>query len=123
MNTKTLSIINVIAIVLTLVMVGLVLQKEYFETQKTYYVDNSNIRASFQGQMQKDILSAKISNETEITNKVMNFDKDLDITVNDLAKEFNINIYATRALYSKGENIDLTPKVVEILTSKGYNVQ
>ncbi|MEK6658578.1 MAG: hypothetical protein AABY36_02725 [Campylobacterota bacterium] len=101
----------------------IVAKKEFFELEKTYYVDNSQIRALYQDEIKKDILSSTIKTEQDLKDRIKRFDDELENTVNFIAKEYNINIYATRAFYSAGEKVDLSKKALEIMAQKGYTIK
>lgn len=117
-------IVSFSGIILSVVAISLFVKMEYFKPIKqVFYVDNSNIRAMYQTKIQKDILEAKIKEETEITTAIVNFDKDLEETLITLTKDYGIDIYASRAFYTANEKIDLTPKIIELMEAKGYKFQ
>lgn len=116
--------VSFVAIILSVVAISLFIKTEYFKPIKqVFYVDNSNIRAMYQAKIQKDILEAKIKEETQITTAIVNFDKDLEETLTTLTKDYGIDIYASRAFYTADEKIDLTPKIIELMEAKGYKFQ
>lgn len=116
--------VSFVAIILSVVAISLFIKTEYFKPIKqVFYVDNSNIRAMYQAKIQKDILEAKIKEETQITTAIVNFDKDLEETLITLTKDYGIDIYASRAFYTANEKIDLTPKIIELMEAKGYKFQ
>ena len=116
--------VSFVAIILSVVAISLFIKIEYFKPIKqVFYVDNSNIRAMYQAKIQKDILEAKIKEETQITTAIVNFDKDLEETLTTLTKDYGIDIYASRAFYTADEKIDLTPKIIELMEAKGYKFQ
>lgn len=121
-NVKKIAIF--VAIILFIVPISLFIRTEYFKPIKqVFYVDNANIRAMYQNKIQKDILEAKIKEETQITTAIVNFDKDLEETLINLTKDYGIDIYASRAFYTSNERIDLTPKIIELMEVKGYKFQ
>jgi hypothetical protein len=116
--------VSFVAIILSVVAISLFIKTEYLKPIKqVFYVDNSNIRAMYQAKIQKDILEAKIKEETQITTAIVNFDKDLEETLTTLTKDYGIDIYASRAFYTADEKIDLTPKIIELMEAKGYKFQ
>ena len=116
--------VSFVAIILSVVAISLFIKTEYLKPIKqVFYVDNSNIRAMYQAKIQKDILEAKIKEETQITTAIVNFDKDLEETLITLTKDYGIDIYASRAFYTADEKIDLTPKIIELMEAKGYKFQ
>lgn len=116
--------VSFVAIILSVVAISLFIKTEYLKPIKqVFYVDNSNIRAMYQSKIQKDILEAKIKEETQITTAIVNFDKDLEETLTTLTKDYGIDIYASRAFYTADEKIDLTPKIIELMEAKGYKFQ
>ena len=116
--------VSFVTIILSVVAISLFIKTEYLKPIKqVFYVDNSNIRAMYQAKIQKDILEAKIKEETQITTAIVNFDKDLENILNTLTKDYGINIYASRAFYTSDERIDLTPKIIELMEAKGYKFQ
>lgn len=116
--------VSFVAIILSVVAISLFIKTEYLKPIKqVFYVDNSNIRAMYQAKIQKDILEAKIKEETQITTAIVNFDKDLEETLTTLTKDYGIDIYASRAFYTADEKIDLTPKIIELMEVKGYKFQ
>jgi hypothetical protein len=117
------TVISGIAILLSLISLSLFIKKDFIDKEQVFYCDNANIRAMFQSQIQKDILNSTITDEKVITTQIVNFDKDLEITLTELTKDYNIDIHSTRAFYSSKESFDLTPKVLEILESKGYKLK
>ena len=118
------NIVSYGAIILSNVAISLFIKIEYFKPiNQVFYVDNSNIRAMYQAKIQKDILEAKIKEETQITTAIVNFDKDLEETLTTLTKDYGIDIYASRAFYTSDERIDLTPKIIELMEAKGYKFQ
>lgn len=113
-----------VAILLSLVAISLFVKIEYFKPiTQVFYVDNANVRAMYQAKIQKDILESKIKEETEITNAILNFDKDLEAVLNGIVTDYGITIYASRAFYTFDEKIDLTPKVIDLMEVKGYKFQ
>ena len=116
--------VSFVAIILSVVAISLFIKTEYLKPIKqVFYVDNSNIRAMYQAKIQKDILEAKIKEETQITTAIVNFDKDLEEILTTLTKDYGIDIYASRAFYTADEKIDLTPKIIELMEAKGYKFQ
>lgn len=116
--------VSFVAIILSVVAISLFIKTEYFKPIKqVFYVDNANIRAMYQNKIQKDILEAKIKEETQITTAIVNFDKDLEETLFTITKDYGINIYASRAFFTADEKIDLTPKIIELMEAKGYKFQ
>lgn len=120
---KKITIKDVVVISCSLAALAIVAKKEFFDVAKTYYVDNSQIRALYQEEVKKDILSSTIKTEQELRDRIRRFDDELENTVNFLAKEYDINIYATRAFYGAGEKIDLSSKAIEIMVQKGYVIK
>lgn len=117
-------IVSFSGIILSVVAISLFIKIEYFKPiSQVFYVDNANVRAMYQAKIQKDILEAKIKEETEITNAILNFDKDLEVVLNGIVNDYGITIYASRAFYTFDEKIDLTPKVIELMEVKGYKFQ
>lgn len=116
--------VSFVAIILSVVAISLFIKTEYLKPIKqVFYVDNSNIRAMYQANIQKDILEAKIKEETQITTAIINFDKDLEEILTNLTKDYGIDIYASRAFYTSDKKIDLTPKIIELMEAKGYKFQ
>lgn len=120
---KTIKIKDIVIIGCSVAALAVIVKKEFFDVSKTYYVDNSQIRALYQEEIKKDILSSTIKTEQELRDKIKKFDDELENTINFLAKEYSINIYATRAFYSAGEKVDLSAKTIEILAQKGYIIK
>lgn len=123
-NFNLTNLVNYGAIALSVIAISLFIKIEYFKPiNQVFYVDNANIRAMYQNIIQKDILESKIKEETQIATVILNFDKDLENVLNTLTRDYGINIYASRAFYSADENIDLTPKIIEMMEAKGYKFQ